>query len=953
MNNQSIARFALCFVVLTFLAVTSSAQRVLPHTNPIRENADFQPDVPGGFTENKGQFVNDRGETIPSVYFRLSSKGTDVYLRDSGLTFVFTKRSPLNSTASPSHSNTQIKCEWTRIDLLFGTLINKEQIIKGNPSSQGYSNHYHTHCPNGVLNVSEYGQLTVTDLYPGIDLMLSAEPDAGIKYDFVVHPGADASVISIEYKGVSEITSPADGKTLMVKCALGELNEGKLLTYQDAKNNEINSSFSIAGNTVRYQLGEYDHAKKLIIDPPLTWATYYGGDADDFCFDITTDAQGNVFVTGTATASNFPCQDPGSGAYYQGTGIYSMHWISDAFVLKFNNQGVRQWATYYGGDGAEIGYGIKVDANGNVYVVGSAEGLNMPVFDQGGGAYYQATCAGGSSLGTELNLGDAFILKFTNAGVRLWATYFGGSGADGAMNLDIDAAGNIFITGIAASTNFPVVDPGGGAWYQSTGGSSYDIFISRFTPAGILSWSTYYGGSLNDMAYGIYIDANDDVYVTGSSGSTNFPTLNSGSPAYFQGALSGGLNSDIVVLRFSDSGVREWATYYGGNKEEEGQNICVDLNGNIYVVGLTTSTDLPTLDPGGGAFYQGTYGGAAVWDGGDVFILKFGPQNEQLWATYYGGADGENDPNNEAFVSASSVATDASGNVYVTASTVSSGFPTYNPGGSYYYLGTYQGGLTDGGDIVIMRFNSLGQREWSTFYGGTNDDFSEACTLDLTNNCYYVTGYTLSGSGWGGPSTNLFTVDPGGGAYIQNTNASFKKNGYILKFCDSCTVPSVQVADGEICGAGSITLNAQNSGSSFLWSTGDTAQIITVTTPGLYWVQVTADGCSATDYFEIVDMGLNSGDDLNIPNVFTPDGDGTNDGYGMSGSFGDLYELWIYDRWGTLVFYSNEQAHLWDGIYNKEMATTGVYYYIFDYNLQCQSPEIVYKSTGFLQLIRN
>jgi hypothetical protein len=467
------------------------------------------------------------------------------------------------------------------------------------------------------------------------------------------------------------------------------------------------------------------------------------------------------------------------------------------------------WATFYGGNSYDGPMSIITDASGNVFVTGYTSSTNFPT--QNGGAFFQ-----GANIGSVI-----FILKFNNTGNLLWATYYGAGGVT-ANSIATDASGNVFITGQTFSTNFPTQNAG--TFFQGTNGGSGDAFILKFDNSGNRLWATYYGGSGNDAGKSITTDALGNVCVTGQTQSTDLPTQNTGT--FFQGANGGSF--DAFILKFDNTGNRLWATYYGGALDDYGNSIATDAFSNVLVTGQTFSTDFPTQNAG--TFFQGTNAG-----GPDAFILKFGNAGNCLWATYYGGSGWD---------WGYSIATDASGNLFVAGQTQSTNLPTQNAGTFY------QGANAGSYDAFILKFSNMVNLLWGTYYGGsgleTIADSYHNLAIDGCGNVYmgFVTNSTnitvqascdagyfdntfngqydqfiilfsnngvllwatyLGGNGndfrsplavdtndnlfvsgeWTGSAVNNATyplTDPGGGAYYDGTFNGGTDDGFIVKF---------------------------------------------------------------------------------------------------------------------------------------------------------------------------
>jgi hypothetical protein len=738
-----------------------------------------------GFIENKGQFAEGRGRATPTVLFKGSVEGVDVYLTTDGVSYVFAKFTKEGERAGDRQrpgdgldAGERGRVEWRRVDMrLAGARIRKENVSAERPVAQGYFNYYLTHCPQGVTKVYAFHQVTVREIYPGIDWRLTDDETHGFKNEFLIHPGASPNDIGMVYTGAGNVAADGDGKTLRVRTALGEIEEGALLSHQGDPSQPVNSRYVVSGSAARFAVGRYDARRDLVVDPPLhlVWATLYGGNRYDGPWSLATDAANNLYVVGYTGSTDFPTQPAGSA--YLGLAPASGA-FQTAFIIKFDHNGARQWATYYGsstGSGQDIATGVVADKFGNLYVAGqtTAAGNDFPTMPPaGGGVTIQATNAGGP---------DAFLLKFDAAGVREWATLYGGSGYDAARGVTSDPAGNVYTVGLSVSPDLPTTPPPGApSNWQSVNAGGMDAFVMKHNPSGTREWAMYYGGS--DIDYGLAITWHNTaafagVCVTGTTRSPDLP-LKSVFASYNQPAMGG--TQDAFILAVSVGGSRAWATYYGGAGEDYGLGIASGWNYALYVTGRsnpvanTPANSFPTQNPGGGAYYQPAYSlpppysSATSYASVDAFVLMFGPGFGRLWATLFGGT---------SFEYGNGVVTDstyAQGRVHITGSTASTDLPVYNPGGNVYFDGTYNGG----DDVFLATFSRTGVQEWTTYVGGGGSDYPRSIGASGLN-CLFVTGEFNSQPG------TLPLLDPGG-VYFQNTSSISNGNwdeGFVAKFC--------------------------------------------------------------------------------------------------------------------------------------------------------------------------
>ncbi|MDP1726564.1 MAG: SBBP repeat-containing protein [Bacteroidota bacterium] len=652
-----------------------------------------------GYIENKGQITDQNNNINLAVRYLFNSNGLNIQLRDNGFSYdTYTVERKTKTIAKkeagqpekPKFMDEELTMRFHRVDIAFiGANMNPKQVAEN--SSGYYFNYYTSGTPEaGILNVRSFDKVTYKDLYNGIDLEFSLDQDKKPKYNFIVHAGADATQIKWKYNGA--LSTILKENKIILGLQQGNLEEHIPASYLLDNYLPVKISYIVdEKNVFGFNVSKYNFSQTLIIDP-APWATYFGGSQQDEAFGIATDSSGNIFITGY-TQSTSAISTSGAHQTTHGGGSY------DVFVAKYNASGGLQWASYYGGSSNEIGRAIATDVNGNVYITG----------------YTQSTLAistvGAHQNGYAGGISDAFVVKFNAAGIRQWGTYYGGSGVDEGDGITADTSGNVFISGYTQSSS--AISSSGA--HQSTFGGGNDAFVVKFDASSARQWGTYYGGSGNDGGYGIAVDANGNVCTTGWTNSTSGISTSGA----HQSALGGGTNGDAFIVQFNSSGVRQWGTYCGGSGDDRGYGIVTDAGGNVCITGATYSASAISSF---GA-HQTTIGG---WN--DAFVVKFNTSGVRQWGTYYGGSGGE---------SAYGIATDASGNLCITGYTSSSSAISTS--------GAYQTVYSGVQDVFLVKFDSIGIRQWGSYFGGSGNDWGTGVATSI-NGDICITGYTASSS---------------------------------------------------------------------------------------------------------------------------------------------------------------------------------------------------------------
>ena len=708
-------------VFLTLLSLVSIAQQ-----KAIVKGKQFSA-RPLSIMENRGQVRDQYGNERKDIQYKANGNGVSVFIGNGQLHYQFhkalnpgslKKKGMLHDGKMDLPDTTPTQYQMYRLDMALENANPHATAIA--TEKQAYYENYHTTalCTDSTKPVAAYNKVTYKNIYPHIDWVLYIKNNT-LEYDFIINPGGNVNDIKIKYNGADAITHT--DSNIHVLTPLGTVTERNLYAYNQATGEPIPATYTSKHNTLGFVLTtQHLPLTTIIIDPSLAWGTYFGGMGEDGAYAIACDNGGTELICGTTTSiSNIAT----TGAYQTfDRGYY------DVFLAKFNSPGVIQWSTYYGGPNHEEGYAVGCDHIGSIYITGwtvSSSYIATP-------GSHQTTYMGGW---------DAYLAKFSSAGALLWGTYYGGNSVEMGRGVVCDSNGNVYITGYTGSdSNIATMGSyqdtigghsggdnaylakfnangllllatyfggGGDGSYAVAcgidknqclyiGGSAYhngifatagdykdncnglvDCFIAKFDSSCMPLWSTYYGGDSDEQVNGISCDDSLNVYITGISSSLNGIATSGAHQTVY-----GGYIYDAFLAKFNDTGALKWATYYGGEWDDEGNGVACDGLGNVYIVGYSQSpNNIATLGSYKDSNNNGNY---------DAFLAKFDCYSGALkWGTYYGGDLGDG---------AYGVACNKEGSIFIAGQTASSNGIT-TPG-CYQYL------FADSSDAFIAKFDT-------------------------------------------------------------------------------------------------------------------------------------------------------------------------------------------------------------------------------------------------------
>lgn len=683
----------LCVRLLSTAALLA-AQASLAFTPPTTPAQASLAQVPVEFEANQGQHDS-------AIRYLARAQGYRMFLMDAGAVI------SLSRPESEKHAGPSV------VQMRFARANQEPELVGQQPSEHKTSYLRGDDMSVSHADISNYARVLYRNIYPGIDVAFYGKNGA-VEYDLLLQPGANPKRVEIAFDGARRLDLDERGD-LLIHTASGVLTQHRPVVYQERNGvrQMVEAAYKVMpGHKVQLQLARYDRKRQLTIDPVLSYSTYIGGSGFETLNAIAVDASGSAYVTGTTDSADWPLV----GAYQS-----KILGTKDVVVAKLNPQGTGLlYSTYIGKRGViSEGSAIAVDASGNAYIAGTT-GSGYPTTsgvyaETGSGLFVTKLNAAGNALGystylqsagakpsairldasgnvvvvgqttdtipatgtafqafnPSVGIGSGFVIKLNPTGSSLvFATYLGGSAEDNARGVALDPAGNIYVTGHTKSDNFPVTS---GAYQRIRKGGS-DAFVTKIKPDGSgLLYSTYLGGTVDDRAAAIAVDATGRAYLTGTTFSTDFPLVE-GLPKPLN---HNGYNVAFITALSADGASVRMSSYFGGvpcygsclltSDTDAGTGIAVDASGqHIYVVGYLRSPYVTALK-----------NAIQVKDGTrdltDAMVLKIesDPLTGRIfnlrYATRLGGS---------VFEYAAGVAIDPLGNAYVVGNTDQGyGFP--------------------------------------------------------------------------------------------------------------------------------------------------------------------------------------------------------------------------------------------------------------------------------------
>ncbi|NNV53831.1 DUF7948 domain-containing protein [Limnovirga soli] len=564
------------------------------------------------YVENKGQWdskVTYASDMGGSVFF-LQKQGYKVLLNNqqdlkniaqhySGHVHD-TKNTPgaanqLNSAAANNSSDNLILHSVAYEVKFLGAAANP-RIIPDKPLDT-YNNYYlGNDSSKWASGCKIFQAITYENVYPGIDARYYAD-NGSLKYDFIVHPGADVNKIALQFTGVSGIS--IKNKNLVIKTPLGEVSEERPYTYQFMEKGraDVDASYYIEnGNIVKFRLQNYSKTATVVIDPTLIFASFTGSLVDNWGYTATYDGTGNFYAGGIAFGSGFPTSVGAFQTNYSGgVGEGSLGGYDIALIKLSANGSTRLYATYLGGGGNEQPHSLVVDNNDDLIIAGRTNSSNFPTTAAtiGSGGKFDIFITKIKSDGSAI-LGSRKIGGVDDDGVNIRSKEIAGPlsitrnyGDDARSEVIVDQSNNIYLASCTQSSGFPVT---AGVFQSSSGGKQDGVLIKMNNSLSNLLFASYLGGNGDDAAFVLSLNPlNNNIYVAGSTVSDNLQGVagNAG-PILFNKFQNGACDGYVSIINNTGTALIK-TVYVGTPGNDMLYGIQIDRFGFPYITGATTS----------------------------------------------------------------------------------------------------------------------------------------------------------------------------------------------------------------------------------------------------------------------------------------------------------------------------------------------------------------------------
>jgi len=767
------------------------------------------------FGQSSFHFIENRGQWPNKVSHTVGAQNAKVFIENEGLTYHLYDLSGI-SAAHNGDKTSKMKVKGHVYRVLFNG-CNKEAYTTAHGIQKTHYNYFLGNDESTWAgSCRAYSDITRTNLYENIDLHFY-QNDFFLKYDFILKPGADPSLISMTYTDVEKIS--LENGRLSVKLSMGEVWEQKPIAWQikNGTKNLVECDYVLIGQTLSFKFPKgYDASLALYIDPELIFSTYSGSFSDNFGYTATYDGEGYLYSGSSAFGNDYPVT---SGAYQQtwagGDGQGNLPGI-DMALSKYDVTGTYMiWSSYLGGTHDELPHSLICDADNTLYVYGTTSSPDFPVTNSA----FDNTWNGGnifapSGVGADyVNGSDIVVTHFNaNGSDLLGSTFIGGSGNDGvntATNLkfnyadefrgeiDIDLDGNVIIATCTYSTDFPMVD----ALQSSLSGAQESCLLKLTPDLTDILWSTYIGGTLDDSGYSVAFDTSNNIYFCGGTKSTNFPGTSGG----LQTNYGGGTADGWVLLIAEDGSSIIAGTYFGSNQYDQIYFVETDDEDFVHVYGQTMADDdFFVLN----ALYNEPNSG--------MLVSKFNSNlNQIIWSTVFGTGEGEPNLSPTAFL------VDVCGKIYISGwggtTNTSSNPNTDNLIGMETTTGAYQT-TTNGSDFYFMVLEAdASALVYASFFGGG----TSAEHVDGGTSRFDRKGIMYQSVCAGCGSNDDFPIFPAD-AWSPTNNSSNCNNG-VFKFdfelpltAADFLVPPVACLNGPV-----FFENTSSNGLTFFWDFGD------------------------------------------------------------------------------------------------------------------------------------